>query len=191
MHGGRKERGGASQLVPRAFFWGQKKSKPSLQPSQCEFTISAEQATGSAAEVSQKLIFRVLFACKEMPEISEISAFLFCFLPGYGKSRIMEILEHFIRPSQILLCEKQVSHGRVEERAAVSEPLSTITVSVVSSIALVPEEDWDACAIDAAGPESVNPFVSHAFLLSLEESKSAAPVSGRGEGAETTLSKIA
>ncbi|CAM6083857.1 unnamed protein product [Calypogeia fissa] len=121
LNGGRKQRG-RTQLVMGAFFWGRNKSKPVLQPSQCKFTISAEQATtGSAAEVSP---------------------------------------------------------GSLEERPTVPEPLSTITVSVVSSLSLIPEKEWDACASDAAGPDSANPFVSHAFLLSLEESKSAAPDEG-------------
>lgn len=53
----------------------------------------------------------------------------------------------------------------------------TITVAVTSSIAQVPAEDWDACAVDAAGgPGSHNPFLSHGFLRCLEESRSAVKV---------------
>ncbi|CAI5497852.1 unnamed protein product [Closterium sp. Naga37s-1] len=46
--------------------------------------------------------------------------------------------------------------------------------TVSSSIASIPAADWDACALDAAGgAEKHNPFVSHAFLQCLEESRSA------------------
>jgi predicted N-acyltransferase len=46
------------------------------------------------------------------------------------------------------------------------------TVRLVKSIADVPAEAWDACA----GPD--NPFLSHAFLSSLEESGSVCPKTG-------------
>jgi len=46
------------------------------------------------------------------------------------------------------------------------------TVRVVSSIAEIPADDWDACAGDA------NPFVSHGFLKACEESGSAGPETG-------------
>ncbi|XP_020111961.1 uncharacterized protein LOC109726641 isoform X1 [Ananas comosus] len=45
-----------------------------------------------------------------------------------------------------------------------------ISVLVVSSISEIPSKDWDACAIDSTGREKFNPFLSHAFLSSLEES---------------------
>ena len=48
----------------------------------------------------------------------------------------------------------------------------TVTIRIASSILDVPAADWDACAGDA------NPFVSHAFLASLEESGSASKRSG-------------
>lgn len=51
-----------------------------------------------------------------------------------------------------------------------------VFLSVVSSISDVPANQWDACAIDATGPEKFNPFISHAFLSSLEESRSAVKV---------------
>lgn len=63
-------------------------------------------------------------------------------------------------------------------RESDASPL-TLTVSVVSSISLVSAEAWDLCALEAAGPESVNPFVAHAFLSSLEDSKSAVAVSAQ------------
>jgi len=46
------------------------------------------------------------------------------------------------------------------------------TVRLAKSISDVPAEHWDACA----GPG--NPFLSHAFLLSLEESESVCPRTG-------------
>ncbi|CAK9134211.1 unnamed protein product [Ilex paraguariensis] len=45
-----------------------------------------------------------------------------------------------------------------------------ISVSVVSSISEISSNDWDACCLDATGPEQFNPFLSHGFLSSLEES---------------------
>ena len=51
-----------------------------------------------------------------------------------------------------------------------------ISVSVVSSILEVSPNDWDACALDATGPEKYNPFLTHGFLSSLEESNCAVKV---------------
>ncbi|CAH9139704.1 unnamed protein product [Cuscuta epithymum] len=53
-----------------------------------------------------------------------------------------------------------------------------ITVSVVSSISEVSSEQWNACNLDATGPQQFNPFLSHAFLSSLEESGSAVKETG-------------
>lgn len=52
----------------------------------------------------------------------------------------------------------------------------TISVSVLSSISDVASRDWDACALDATGPEKFNPFLTHAFLSSLEETGCAVKV---------------
>lgn len=52
-----------------------------------------------------------------------------------------------------------------------------ISVSVVSSILEVSPNGWDACTLDATGPEKYNPFLTHGFLSSLEESGSAVKVS--------------
>jgi predicted N-acyltransferase len=53
-----------------------------------------------------------------------------------------------------------------------------VRVRLVQSIAEVPAHDWDACA----NPDGAayDPFVSHAFLLALEESGSVAPATGWG-----------
>jgi len=47
-----------------------------------------------------------------------------------------------------------------------------VTIRVVESMAAIPAAEWDACA----GTE--NPFLSHAFLLALEESGSVCPDTG-------------
>ncbi|KAH9684718.1 Acyl-CoA [Citrus sinensis] len=44
-----------------------------------------------------------------------------------------------------------------------------ICLSVISSISEVSANDWDTCALDATGPEKFNPFLTHGFLSSLEE----------------------
>ncbi len=56
----------------------------------------------------------------------------------------------------------------------------TATVRIANGIADVPATDWDACARGAEpGTErSTNPFISHAFLLALEQSGSASPTTG-------------
>ncbi|KAF7009302.1 hypothetical protein CFC21_023856 [Triticum aestivum] len=48
-----------------------------------------------------------------------------------------------------------------------------VSISVVSSIMDIPPAEWDACAVDSVEPEKFNPFLTHAFLSSLEESGSA------------------
>ena len=52
----------------------------------------------------------------------------------------------------------------------------TVQLKVISSLAAVAAEDWDACA----NPDSqiYNPFLRHAFLLALEESGSAVSETG-------------
>ncbi|XP_062225724.1 uncharacterized protein LOC133924277 isoform X2 [Phragmites australis] len=52
-----------------------------------------------------------------------------------------------------------------------------VSISVVSSIMDIRAADWDACACDPADPEKFNPFLTHAFLSSLEESGSAVKMS--------------
>ncbi|MEY4795172.1 MAG: hypothetical protein RL724_2108, partial [Pseudomonadota bacterium] len=47
-----------------------------------------------------------------------------------------------------------------------------LALSLHRSIADIPAQEWDACAGDD------NPFLSHAFLLALEESGSAVPDRG-------------
>ncbi|XP_021891626.1 uncharacterized protein LOC110809945 isoform X3 [Carica papaya] len=54
----------------------------------------------------------------------------------------------------------------------------TISISVVSSISEVSSDEWDACTSDATGSEKFNPFLTHGFLSSLEESRSAVKETG-------------
>lgn len=53
-----------------------------------------------------------------------------------------------------------------------------VSLSVASSIKEVSSNDWDACALDASGPENFNPFLTHGFLLCLEESGCAVKETG-------------
>lgn len=53
-----------------------------------------------------------------------------------------------------------------------------VSVAVVSSIMDIPSADWDACAVDSVDPDNFNPFLTHAFLSSLEESGSAVKETG-------------
>lgn len=50
--------------------------------------------------------------------------------------------------------------------------MTTLRAHTVTSIAKIPPADWDLCAGDD------NPFLSHAFLLALEQSGSATPATG-------------
>lgn len=74
--------------------------------------------------------------------------------------------------------------GDIEQnRAADESGEETFSLRVASRIGDVSAEDWNACAEGAApfGPGAfypANPFVSHAFLMALEESGSAARATG-------------
>ena len=56
----------------------------------------------------------------------------------------------------------------------------TATIRIANSIADVPTADWDACArgSELATGHSSNPFITHAFVLALEQSGSASPETG-------------
>ncbi|XP_002965170.2 uncharacterized protein LOC9659961 [Selaginella moellendorffii] len=83
----------------------------------------------------------------------------------WGKPRLKSLEREFSLSSQLQ------SDGVVAAQGS-SDQLTTITVSLVSTISTIPADDWDACALDAAGGV-LNPFVTHAFLSCLEDSKSA------------------
>ncbi|KGN56278.1 uncharacterized protein LOC101210646 isoform X2 [Cucumis sativus] len=53
-----------------------------------------------------------------------------------------------------------------------------LSLSVVSSISEVSASDWDACALDTTGPKKYNPFLTHGFLSSLEETGCAVKETG-------------
>ncbi|KAK8664977.1 hypothetical protein V6N13_084744 [Hibiscus sabdariffa] len=53
-----------------------------------------------------------------------------------------------------------------------------VSVSVISSILEVSPHNWDSCTLDATGPEKFNPFLTHAFLSSLEETGCAVKETG-------------
>lgn len=55
-----------------------------------------------------------------------------------------------------------------------------LSLSVVSSISEVSASDWDACALDTTGPKKYNPFLTHGFLSSLEETGCAVKVRNYG-----------
>ena len=54
--------------------------------------------------------------------------------------------------------------------------MSEVRIRSLSSIAEIPQAEWDACA--AGGAERPEPFVSHAFLSALEETECAARRTG-------------
>ncbi|CAI9102056.1 OLC1v1000249C1 [Oldenlandia corymbosa var. corymbosa] len=62
--------------------------------------------------------------------------------------------------------------------ASGSDRVKTVSVSVVSSISEVSSHEWDECSCDSSGPENFNPFISHGFLSSLEESACAVKETG-------------
>ena len=56
----------------------------------------------------------------------------------------------------------------------------TLQVKIAQGLKAVPASDWDACAVSAGSGDDdpVNPFVSHAFLSSLEDSGCVGPKAG-------------
>ncbi|GJW90693.1 acyl-CoA N-acyltransferase [Tanacetum coccineum] len=83
-----------------------------------------------------------------------------------------------VEPPEMYLSLNSFTSTKInaKEDSAVTEKTKEISVSVVSSILEVPSSGWDACSLDATGPEQYNPFLSHGFLSSLEESGSAVKV---------------
>ncbi len=61
-------------------------------------------------------------------------------------------------------------------------PSSEIEISVLTTIDAIPAADWDACAIPdcGTGTRPADPFVTHRFLLGLEQSGSVGSGSGWG-----------
>ncbi|CAA0840035.1 Unknown protein [Striga hermonthica] len=67
---------------------------------------------------------------------------------------------------------------RSEDGTTDSGKARKLSVCVVSSISKISPDEWDACSLDAEGQEKYNPFLSHGFLLSLEESGCAVKETG-------------
>ncbi len=59
-------------------------------------------------------------------------------------------------------------------------PTPTITINVLTSLAQIAPEDWDACACPEAanGGPPLDPFTTYRFLRALEDSKSIGPGTG-------------
>ncbi|KAG6408702.1 hypothetical protein SASPL_131721 [Salvia splendens] len=53
-----------------------------------------------------------------------------------------------------------------------------LSVRVVSSISEILPHEWDACSVDAVGPDKFNPFLTYGFLSSLEETGCAVKETG-------------
>ncbi|CAK7357195.1 unnamed protein product [Dovyalis caffra] len=66
----------------------------------------------------------------------------------------------------------------LEGTSANQMTLKKISLSIISSISEVSSDGWDACSLDATGPDKFNPFLTHDFLSSLEESGSAVKETG-------------
>ncbi|XP_052204981.1 uncharacterized protein LOC127809869 isoform X2 [Diospyros lotus] len=80
--------------------------------------------------------------------------------------------------TDISLGDFTLTGSGLEGVSASSAKPKKVSVSVVSSIAEVPSDDWDACNLDSTGPEKFNPFLTHGFLSSLEESGCAVKETG-------------
>ncbi|TKY53847.1 hypothetical protein E2542_SST18253 [Spatholobus suberectus] len=68
--------------------------------------------------------------------------------------------------------------AKAKAKAKAKSKARVIRVSVISSISDVPSSEWDACAVDATGADKFNPFLSHAFLSTLEHSACAVRETG-------------
>ncbi|XP_038680727.1 uncharacterized protein LOC119981707 isoform X2 [Tripterygium wilfordii] len=124
------------------------------------------------------------------------SPFLGQFSPRFGRSPFRQRLGSPVRISSINAAfwgsKKSVEPqdfdfslgdfaltGLGPEEFAANQMIPTeISLSVASSISEVSPVDWDACNLDSTGPENFNPFLTHGFLLSLEESDCAVKETG-------------
>ncbi|GAB2283862.1 hypothetical protein Dimus_018348 [Dionaea muscipula] len=80
--------------------------------------------------------------------------------------------------ADISLGDFLLSGSGLEETSKISYSPRKISFSVISSISEVSSRDWDACVLDACGSDKLNPFLTHGFLSSLEESGSSSKVTG-------------
>ncbi|KAK3037749.1 hypothetical protein RJ639_031120 [Escallonia herrerae] len=124
------------------------------------------------------------------------SAFL-CRIPlDFGKSTSGQYIHGTARTSRVkalfwgpkkaaeppemdyLLKDFVLTEFPLKEGSPNADKVKKISVSVVSSILEVSPKDWDACKLDAVCPGNFNPFLTHGFLSSLEESGSAVKETG-------------
>ncbi|KAL5555075.1 hypothetical protein UlMin_037311 [Ulmus minor] len=114
----------------------------------------------------------------------------------FGKSQSREVVRGSVQPARISaifwgpkkVAEQQeldFTLGNFTLTSSGSEDIcgnevkhKVISLSVLSSISEVSSGDWDACTLDATGPEKYNPFLTHGFLSSLEESGCAVKETG-------------
>ncbi|XP_010429290.1 PREDICTED: uncharacterized protein LOC104713783 [Camelina sativa] len=80
-----------------------------------------------------------------------------------------------VREFDISLRDYTLTESGIEEA---QERQNVISLSVVTSILEIPPAEWDACALDSSQPERYNPFLSHGFLSSLEETRCAVRETG-------------
>lgn len=102
---------------------------------------------------------------------SEVVSFTGPFVAFYGKKLFVYLLFSL---SVCSSCCCFIDYC-VQDWVNVAQP-KTITVSVVSSISEVASSEWDACALDATGSEKFNPFLTHGFLSTLEDTGCAVKV---------------
>ncbi|XP_010086707.2 uncharacterized protein LOC21399202 [Morus notabilis] len=126
------------------------------------------------------------------------SPFLGKFQPSFhsGKSQSREVILSSVRATRITALfwgPKKVAEPREMDFSLGDFTLTrpspegvsrnevkpkVVSLSVLSSISEVSSDGWDACALDATGPEKLNPSLTHGFLSSLEESGSAVKETG-------------
>lgn len=82
-------------------------------------------------------------------------------------------LSPWLSKSTFALSSQQHIRSVTEEAEKADTGSSSIMVSVVSSMSSIPMDDWDTCATESSGVESLNPFLLHSFFSSLEDSGSA------------------
>ncbi|KAJ3675494.1 hypothetical protein LUZ60_004536 [Juncus effusus] len=80
---------------------------------------------------------------------------------GPKKASQSLVLSPSLGPYTLTVSSSEVQNPQIEK----------VSVSVLSSILEISQNDWDLCANDPTGEEEFNPFLSYAFLSSLEETR--------------------
>uniref|UniRef100_A0A6N2KEU7 Uncharacterized protein n=1 Tax=Salix viminalis TaxID=40686 RepID=A0A6N2KEU7_SALVM len=113
----------------------------------------------------------VAMATVVMSHYCKPSPFLGQFPSHFAKSSSRQVVETAVQESKI----SALFWG---SKKSVEPKELNISLSIISSISEVSSNEWDACNLDATGPDKFNPFLTHAFLSSLEESRSAVKETG-------------